>query len=127
MNGLRTSQPALKLITSRDAASIRDIRITPSISFNPGQGETIGHHYVVNFKTLYINEITDGHMKIFSSNGLKNIKSERQRIIEQIEFYSVSGTLPGSCENMTTPSVNGSEKCFGGRNLHKKVILLVTV
>ncbi|MHC1775335.1 MAG: hypothetical protein AB9834_07975 [Lentimicrobium sp.] len=116
VSGIETlnSEIPLYLEDTQDAASIWNFRITPSISFNLGEGEATGNRYILHFKTVGIDELPDDYFKVFASNGFIHIESESQKIMEQIELYSVTGFLLGSFENITTPSVIKSEKFSGG-------------
>ncbi|MBK6964157.1 MAG: hypothetical protein IPH20_09465 [Bacteroidales bacterium] len=116
VSGIETvnNEIPLYLEDTQDAASIWNIRITPSISFNLTENEITNNRYVLHFKSVGIDELPADYFKVYASNGFIHIESERQRFIEQTELYSVAGSLLGSFDNITTPSVIRAEECSGG-------------
>jgi len=116
VSGIESINPEIPLYLEDklDPANIWDFRFIQNIEFDLAAGISTNNRYVLHFKTVGINDPDTDSFKVFADNGLIYIQSENQKRLEQVELFSVSGSLLGSCENLTTPTVIRSEKCSGG-------------
>ncbi|KAF0194402.1 MAG: hypothetical protein FD166_3527 [Bacteroidetes bacterium] len=108
------SETPLYLEDKQDASTIWNLRLSPVIEFNFGEGASTGNRYVLHFNVIGINELEKDYFKVYLSNGSIHIEAEQQKRIEQVELVSLTGQLLGMYENLTTPSVIRLEKCSGG-------------
>ncbi|MBK9357445.1 MAG: hypothetical protein IPN08_08690 [Bacteroidales bacterium] len=116
VSGIENIDKAIPLFLENieDPMAIWDFRVSPTANFILAAGESTGNRYVLHFKTIGINQLPADFFNVFVSNGNIQISSNRLRKIEQLDLFTVSGSLLSSYGGMTLPAEIKPENCAGG-------------
>lgn len=107
VNGLNTfsSEIPMFLEDQQNSDNIFDLRFSPSFPFSFETPGNTGNRFVLHFNTIGINELNLNSLKTYFNEDHLHIEMKNNTQLEQVEIFSLTGSLLISFSKLTTPAV----------------------